>query len=206
MMGAEFAAAAPGDGYNQFFTVKGVMAIAPHLYQNARYNALKDFKAISQILVVPHIITATPNAPCNNLKEMVEYAKKNPGKINYASAGVGSQPHVALEARAKRMGIQLNHIPYKSNPGPDVMSGVVEIYLEASASAIPSIQSGKIKALAVSGNEPEIQARLRFLELLTMRLIRDIEEAAGQALQDGYGRGHWLVLTRHVPRRRTSLC
>ena len=137
---------------------------------------------------------------------MVEYAKKNPGKINYASAGVGSQPHVALEARAKRMGIQLNHIPYKSNPGPDVMIGVVEIYLEASASAIPSIQSGKIKALAVSGNEPEIQARLRFLELLTMRLIRDIEEAAGQALQDGYGRGHWLVLTRHVPRRRTSLC
>ena len=206
MMGAEFAAAAPGDGYNLFFTVKGVMAIAPHLYQNARYNALKDFKAISQILVVPHIITSTPSAPYNNLKEMVEYAKKNPGKINYASAGVGSQPHVALEARAKRMGIQLNHIPYKSNPGPDVMIGVVEIYLEASASAIPSIQSGKIKALAVSGNEPEIQARLRFLELLTMRLIRDIEEAAGQALQDGYGRGHWLVLTRHVPRRRTSLC
>lgn len=153
MIGAEFAAAAPGDGYNLFFTVKGVMAIAPHLYPNAKYNALKDFKAISQILVVPHIVTATPNAPYNNLKEMVEYAKKNPGKINYASAGVGSQPHVALEAWAKRMGIQLNHIPYKSNPGPDVMSGVVDIYLEASASAIPSIQSGKIKALAVSGNE-----------------------------------------------------
>ena len=153
MIGAEFAAAAPGDGYNLFFTVKGVMAIAPHLYPNARYNALKDFKAISQILVVPHIITATPNAPYNNLKEMLEYAKKNPGKINYASAGVGSQPHVALEAWAKRMGIQLNHIPYKSNPGPDVMSGVVDIYLEASASAIPSIQSGKIKALAVSGND-----------------------------------------------------
>jgi len=153
MIGAEFAAAAPGDGYNLFFTVKGVMAIAPHLYPNARYNALKDFKAISQILVVPHIITATPNAPYNNLKEMVEYAKKNPEKINYASAGVGSQPHVALEAWAKRMGIKLNHIPYKSNPGPDVMSGVVDIYLEASASAIPSIQSGKIKALAVSGND-----------------------------------------------------
>ncbi len=153
MIGAEFAAAAPGDGYNLFFTVKGVMAIAPHLYPNAKYNALKDFKAISQILLVPHIITATPNAPYNNLKEMVEYAKKNPDKINYASAGVGSQPHVALEAWAKRMGIKLNHIPYKSNPGPDVMSGVVDIYLEASTTAIPSIQAGKIKALAVSGSE-----------------------------------------------------
>ena len=153
MIGAEFAAAAPGDGYNLFFTVKGVMAIAPHLYPNAKYNALKDFKAVSQILLVPHIITATPNAPYNTLKEMVEYAKKNPGKINFASAGVGSQPHVALEAWAKRMGIKLNHIPYKSNPGPDVMSGVVDIYLEASTTAIPSIQAGKIKALAVSGSE-----------------------------------------------------
>jgi tripartite-type tricarboxylate transporter receptor subunit TctC len=153
MIGAELAAATPGDGYNLFYTVKGVMAIAPHLYPNAKYNALKDFKAISQVLLVPHIITATPNAPYNTLKEMVEYAKKNPGKINYASAGVGSQPHVALEAWAKRMGIKLNHIPYKSNPGPDVMSGVVDLYLEASASAIPSIQGGKIKALAISGNE-----------------------------------------------------
>ena len=153
MIGAELAAAAPGDGYNLFFTVKGVMAIAPHLYPNAKYNAMKDFKAISQILLVPHIITATPNAPYNTLKEMVEYAKKNPDKINYASAGVGSQPHVALEAWAKRMGIKLNHIPYKSNPGPDVMSGVVDIYLEASTTAIPSIQAGKIKALAVSGSE-----------------------------------------------------
>ncbi len=153
MIGAEFAASAPGDGYNLFFTVKGVMAIAPHLYPNAKYNALKDFKAVAQILLVPHIITATPNAPYNTLKEMVEYAKKNPGKINFASAGVGSQPHVALEAWAKRMGIKLNHIPYKSNPGPDVMSGVVDIYLEASTTAIPSIQAGKIKALAVSGSE-----------------------------------------------------
>ena len=153
MIGAEFAAATPGDGYNLFFTVKGVMAIAPHLYPNAKYNALKDFKAVSQILLVPHIITATPNAPYNTLKEMVDYAKKNPGKIDFASAGVGSQPHVALEAWAKRMGIKLNHVPYKSNPGPDVMSGVVSLYLEASTTAIPSIQAGKIKALAISGSE-----------------------------------------------------
>ena len=93
MIGAEAAAAMPGDGYNLFFTVKGPMAIAPHIYPNAKYNPLKDFKAISQILIVPHILTATPNAPYNTMKEMVEYAKRNPGKIDYASAGVGSQPH-----------------------------------------------------------------------------------------------------------------
>ncbi len=153
MIGAEAAAAAPADGYNLFFTVKGVMAIAPHIYPSAKYNALRDFKSVTQILIVPHIITATPAAPYNTLREMADYAKRNPGKIDYASAGVGSQPHVALEALAARLGIKLNHIPYKTNPGPDVMSGVVSLYLEASTTAIPSIQAGKIKALAVSGVE-----------------------------------------------------
>lgn len=153
MIGAEAAAATPADGYNLFFTVKGVMAIAPHIYPNAKYNPLKDFKSITQVLIVPHIITANPNAPYNTLGEMVEYAKRNPGKIDYASAGVGSQPHVALEAWAKRLGIKLTHIPYKTNPSPDVMSGVVSLYLEASTTAIPSIQGGRIKALAVSGAE-----------------------------------------------------
>jgi tripartite-type tricarboxylate transporter receptor subunit TctC len=153
MIGAENAATMPSDGYNLFFTVKGPMAIAPHIYPNAKYNPLKDFKAVSQILIVPHILTATPNAPYNTMKEMVEYAKRNPGKIDYASAGVGSQPHIALEAWATRLGISFNHIPYKTNPGPDVMSGVVSMYLEASTTAIPSIKAGKIKALGISGTE-----------------------------------------------------
>lgn len=153
MIGAEAAAVMPADGYNLFYTVKGVMAIAPHLYLNAKYNPLKDFKAISQVLIVPHILTATPNAPFNTMAEMVDYAKRNPGKIDYASAGIGSQPHVALEAWARRLGIKLTHIPYKTNPSPDVMSGVVSLYLEASTTAIPSILGKRIKALAVSGAE-----------------------------------------------------
>ena len=153
MIGAEAAAAMPADGYNLFYTVKGVMAIVPHLYPNAKYNPLRDFKAVTQVLIVPHIITATPGAPFNTMAEMVEYARRNPGKIDYASAGVGSQPHVALEAWARRLGIKLTHIPYKTNPSPDVMSGVVSMYLEASTTAIPSIQGKRIKALVVSGTE-----------------------------------------------------
>jgi tripartite-type tricarboxylate transporter receptor subunit TctC len=153
MIGAEAAATMPADGYNLFFTVKGVMAIAPHLYPKAKYNGLKDFKPITQVLLVPHILTATPKAPFNTMAEFVEYAKANPGKIDYASAGVGSQPHVGMEAWAKRLGLKLTHIPYKTNPSPDVMAGVVSMYLEASTTAIPSIQGGRIKALAVSGTE-----------------------------------------------------
>jgi tripartite-type tricarboxylate transporter receptor subunit TctC len=152
MIGAEAAAITPGDGYNIFFAVKSVMAIAPHVYSTAKYNPLKDFKSVSQILIVPHVITAAPNVPYNNLKELVEYAKKNPGKIDYASLGVGSQPHIAMEAWAQKLGIKLTHIPYKSNPAADVMSGVVSLSLEASTTAIPSIKAGKIKGIAISGS------------------------------------------------------
>lgn len=151
MIGAEAAAMTPGDGYNIFFAVKSVMAIAPHVYTTAKYNPLKDFKSVCQLLVVPHVITAAPNVPYNNLKELVEYAKKNPGIIDYASLGVGSQPHIAMEAWAQKLGIKLNHIPYKSNPAADVMSGVVSLSLEASTTAIPAIKAGKIKGIAISG-------------------------------------------------------
>jgi tripartite-type tricarboxylate transporter receptor subunit TctC len=153
MIGAEAAATSPADGYNLFFAVKAVMAIAPHVYPNVKYNPLRDFKAASQILIVPHILTAAPNTPYNTLQEMVDYAKRNPGKIDFASLGVGSQPHVALEAWAARLGIKLHHIPYKTNPSPDVMSGVVSLSVEASTTAIPLIKAGKVKALATSGVE-----------------------------------------------------
>lgn len=153
LLGAKAAATMPADGYNLLFTVKGVMAIVPHLYPNAKYTPLKDFQSIVEVLTVPHILTANPKTPYNTLGEMVEYAKRNPGKIDYASTGVGSQPHVALESWARRLGIKLTHIPYKTNPSPDVMSGVASLYLEASTTAIPSILGNRIKALAVSGSD-----------------------------------------------------
>ena len=153
MIGAEAALVSPADGYNLLFSVKAVMAIAPNVYPNAKYNPVRDFKAVSQILIVPHILTAAPNTPYNSMKEMVEYAKRNPGRIDFASLGVGSQPHVALEAWASRLGIKLTHVPYKTNPSPDVMSGVVSLSLEASTTAIPLIKAGKVKALGISGSE-----------------------------------------------------
>jgi tripartite-type tricarboxylate transporter receptor subunit TctC len=153
MVGAEVAAKMPPDGYNLLFTVKGVMAIVPHVYRDAKFNSLKDFKAVTEILQVPHLIVATNKAPYNSMKELVEYAKRNPGKINYASNGTGSHPHVGMETVASKLGIQLTHVPYKTAPGPDVIAGVVDLFFEASTTAIPSIKGGRIKALATSGPE-----------------------------------------------------
>src|SRR4051795_7540497 len=165
MIGAEAAATMPPDGYNLLFTVKGVMAIVPHVYPSAKFNTLKDFKAVVEILQVPHIIVATSKAPYNNMKELVEYARKNPGKINYASNGTCSHPHVGMEtvankpiielvhvtythvpgSGAHRRGgvdtvsnkpdIALVHVPYNPLPAPDVTPGVVVLFLEASTTA-----------------------------------------------------------------------
>ena len=153
LLGAEAAAVSPADGYNLLFTVKGVLAIGPHLHTGARFNAVRDFRAVAGVLLVPHIITATPSVPYNSLKELADYARQNPGKIDYGSAGIGSQPHVALATLASRMGIKMNHIPYKGSPTADVMSGVVSLYLEASTTAVPMIKAGKLKGIAVSGND-----------------------------------------------------
>jgi tripartite-type tricarboxylate transporter receptor subunit TctC len=167
VIAAEAAATSPADGYTLFFATNSVMTIAPHIYANVKYNPLRDFTAVTQVMVVPHILTATPNAPYNTMKELVDYAKKNPGKIDFASLGVGSLPHVALEALAVRLGIKLNHVPYKSNPAADVMSGIVSLYYEAATTAIPSIKAGRIKALAVMGSDrlaalPELQTLKEF--------------------------------------------
>jgi len=103
MIAGEAAALAPADGYTTFFTVKAVMAIAPNVYRNAKFNPIKDFKPVSQILTVPHVITAAPNAPFSTMQELVDYAKRNPGKVDYASLGVGSQPHIAMATWANKI-------------------------------------------------------------------------------------------------------
>jgi tripartite-type tricarboxylate transporter receptor subunit TctC len=153
MIGAEQAATLPNDGYNLLFTVKGVMAIVPHVYPAAKFHPVKDFKAVAEILQVPHIIVATNNTPFSDMKGLIEFAKKNPGKLNYASNGTGSQPHVGMETIAQRLGLQLVHVPYKTLPAADLIAGVVDLQLEASTTAIPNIKAGKIKALATSGTE-----------------------------------------------------
>lgn len=153
LIGAEYAAGAPNDGYSLLFCVKAPLAIAPHLYSNIRFRPLADFAAVTQVLVVPHVLTASPAVPYDDIAGLVAFARANPGRVDYASLGAGSQPHVAMEAWAKRLGIRLNHVPYRQNPQPDVMNGTVSLSLDASTTAVPAIQGGRIKALAISGTE-----------------------------------------------------
>lgn len=150
IIGAQAAAASPADGYTLFLAVTSVMAINPHVYTKPKYG-LDDFKPVAELLTVPYVLTASPNAPFSTLKQLVEYARQNPGKLDYASLGVGSQPHVVMEVWQKKLGIKLQHIPYKSSPAADLIAGMVSLYLDPSTTAIPLIRGNKVKAIAASG-------------------------------------------------------
>ena len=149
-IGAEMVATSPPDGYTLLLTVSSVMTINPHVYNALRYKPLTDFAPITQLLTVPYVLCASPNAPFNTMAELVAHAKANPGSLNYASYGVGSQTQVAVEIWSKQLGIQLNHVPYATNPTTDLMAGVVSLLLEPSTTAIPLIKGNKIKAIGVS--------------------------------------------------------
>jgi len=139
------------DGYNLFYSVRSIMGITPHVYPKMKLDPVKDYMAVSQICTLPHVLIASPKAPFSNMKELVEYAQQNPGKLDYASLGVGSHPHLAVEYWAQQLGLKINHIPYTGNPATDVMAGTVPIFLEGSGTAVPRVQSGGVKALAVTG-------------------------------------------------------
>jgi tripartite-type tricarboxylate transporter receptor subunit TctC len=141
----------PADGYNLFYSVRSIMGITPHVYPKMKLDPVKDFTAVSQICTLPHVLIASPKAPFNNMAELVDYARKNPGKLDYASLGVGSHPHLAVEYWAQTLGLKINHIPYTGNPATDVMAGTVPLFLEGSGTAVPRVQSGGVKGIAVTG-------------------------------------------------------
>lgn len=150
-LGWDTALQRPADGYTLFYAVRSIMGITPHVYPKSKLDPVKDFTAVSQICTLPHVLIATPNAPFSNMRELVEFARKNPGKLDYASLGVGSHPHLAVEYWARQLDLKINHIPYTGNPAIDVMSGTVPLFLEGSGTAVPRVVSGGVKAIAVTG-------------------------------------------------------
>jgi tripartite-type tricarboxylate transporter receptor subunit TctC len=147
---ADFVARSPADGHTMLFAVASVMTITPHVNKELKYQPLTDFHAVVQPAIIPYVLCASPNAPFNTMAELVAEAKKKPGGINYASAGIGSQLHVAIEIWSKQLGIKLNHIPYSASADADLMAGLVSLILNPATNAVQLVKAGKIKAIAVS--------------------------------------------------------
>ncbi|HEX5518426.1 MAG TPA: tripartite tricarboxylate transporter substrate binding protein [Pseudolabrys sp.] len=148
----QVAKAAP-DGYTLGLGGTGTLAIDPTLYPNVGYDPRKDFAPVGLIATSPLIVLVNHAVPAHNVRELIALAKAQSGKLNYASAGVGSGIHLGTVMFAETAGIDLTHIPYKGT-GPaltDLLGGHVQIYFSSLPPAIGLVKEGKLRALGVTG-------------------------------------------------------
>lgn len=153
MLGAQAVAKAAPDGYTLLLGSAGETAINGHVYKGRMsYSPEKDLAPITLVTRVPNVMVVSPNLPVKNIDEFVALAKKSPGKLSYSSSGVGNPQHLNGELLEDVAGIFMVHIPYKGASGQliDVTTGVVDATFVSYAAARPFLQSGKVKAIAVT--------------------------------------------------------
>ena len=150
-IGVAFVAKSPPDGYTLLFTTIS-LAINAGLRPKLSYDTIKDLQPIIQISSLPLVLVINPNLPPKTLQEFIAYAKANPGKINYASSGSGTSPHLAGEMFKTMTGVSMMHIPYKGNAPVlnDLLAGQVDAHFGLVPGMLPYIKSGKLRALAVT--------------------------------------------------------
>ncbi len=154
MIGGEAVARAAPDGYTLLMGIS-TLAINPAMYKKVPYDALKDLAPISQAVALSNVLVVHPSLPAKSVKEFIALVKPRPGQINFASAGVGTSPHLSMELFLVMTGLKMLHVPYKgSGPGvTDLIAGHVPVMMPNMLSAKPHIQSGRLRALGVTGSK-----------------------------------------------------
>src|SRR3954467_6393734 len=149
---AEAVARSAPDGYTWLLGNNSILATNQSLYRSLAYDPVKDFAPVSLVAVQPNILVVNPQLPVKSVKELISFAREHPGKLNYGSSGSGAAAHLAAELFKTMAGVELVHIPYKgAQPAlTDVIAGEVQVMFATSASVIPFIQAGKLRALAVT--------------------------------------------------------
>ncbi len=189
VIGAEIAARAPADGYTLLLATVTTLAVTPALQKRLPYHPERDFTPISMLASQPYLLAATPSLPATSVKQLVAYAKANPGKLSFASAGIGAGAHLAGEMLKHMAAIDVVHIPYKGT-GPaitDLISGQVAFMFGGISAIYPHGQAGKLRVLAVSTAKRS-------------PALPDIPTVAEGGIP-GYGTNTWnsLVAPRGVP-------
>ncbi|MBY0265019.1 MAG: tripartite tricarboxylate transporter substrate binding protein [Burkholderiales bacterium] len=152
MIGGEFVARAPADGYTLAMASNSVYSVAPNVFSKPRYHPVKDFAAISGISNVPFVIVLHPSVPAKNLKEFIALVKSKPGQMTMATAGTGTSNHLVGELFQISAGVRMTGVPYKGS-GPaltDLIGGQVDSHVDQLTASMGYIQSGRIRALAVT--------------------------------------------------------
>jgi tripartite-type tricarboxylate transporter receptor subunit TctC len=150
-IGLELTARSAPDGYTiAMYPISSVMA--PSIYKNLSYDPLKDLVPIALVGKMPSLLVVHPSKPFKSVAEVVRYARENPGKLNYSSAGIGTSPHLFMELFLHLTGVSMNHVPYKG-AGPalvDQVGGQVDIGFQTATAVLGYIQQGQLRALATS--------------------------------------------------------
>jgi tripartite-type tricarboxylate transporter receptor subunit TctC len=154
-IGAETVARSEPDGYTLLFTAASLFVLNPVLYKKLSYDPAKDFRMLALITDLPVVMEVHPSVPAKTVAEFVAYAKQNPGKLNFGSAGVGGTIHLAGEMFKQMAGIDIVHVPYKG-AGPalsDLLGGNIQLMFDTLGTALPPVKSGLLRPLGVSSRE-----------------------------------------------------
>ena len=150
-IGANFVAKSAPDGYTLLVTTPSTIAVAPRLYKSLPYDPVKEFVGIWSVISAGLVVVVNPQVPATNLRELLALAKSSPGKLAYASSGVGTTQHLAAETFKMRTGADLLHVPYKGGApaSADLMAGHVHVMFDALSNVRPAVLDGRLRALAV---------------------------------------------------------
>lgn len=154
-IGSAEAAKATADAYTLLLTTSSTHAISPHLMTRLPYDPIKDFTPIAHLADAASVLLVTLSLPVKTVPELIAYAKKHPGQLNYASSGNGTIVHLTTEAFKAQAGIFITHVPYKGTALaiPDVIAGSVPVLIDSIPSGMPHVKSGRLRALAVTGDK-----------------------------------------------------
>ena len=155
IVGAEHVVNAKKDGYTFLYASNGVAVTYPFLYKKMSFNPQKDLIPVHGMAMSPMLVMVRADSPYKTLADLIDYAKKNPGKLNFASVGQGSTQHLLAELLQKEADIKMTHIPYKGTAPAlaDTLGGVIDVMFDYAVIMKPQMESGKLRALAVSGEK-----------------------------------------------------
>ncbi len=153
--GSVAAARAPADGYTLLAGLTSNMAVNPSMFARLPYDPIRDFAPVAMLADYPFVLVVSKNFPAHSVKELIDLAKARPGKINYASGGIGTGQHLSMELFKMMTGTDFAHVPYRGAAPAyaDVISGQVPVFFDNLSSGMGQIQSGTVRALGVSGKE-----------------------------------------------------
>ncbi len=154
-IGAATVAHAAPDGYTILFGTNGTLGIGPAIYAKLSYNPERDLAPIGLLHTLPQLLIVNPSVPVKNLTELIDYARRNPGALSFASSGMGAASHLAGELLKQQAKIDLVHVPYKGGGAAvsDLVSGRVSMMLETIPNALPLVRSGQMRAIGVTTRE-----------------------------------------------------